>query len=1135
MSLHSNNKAEWEAGFRLETFEVWNWGTFDEQVWKLMPGGMTSLLTGANASGKTTLVDGLLTLLVPEKRMRFYNQTAGSKGERTEDSYVLGEYGEIENTKTQLREVQKLRPDKARAQSILLAVFRKGIQSVSLVQARWYSGGEMKRSFLLAHTALSITEDFMPFDNQGAWRKRLKEKYPKTGSREVLTLSNSPGVYGRLMRRVFGMRSEKAHTLFSQTIGLKVLGNLDVFVREQMLEKRNSEGEFQKIKDFFKTLNDAHNAIEKAYLQIEMLRPIRTEAGKLEALKENLNQQEYSLNVLPIWYSVRSQAFLEVHWETLKRELHLLTEKLEGIQQEIEYLRNEETNLNIQIQSDDVGRQIGSLQADNSRLENRKANRKRTLDRYNQSASNIQFQTNPRSSALFEEQRQRAQKSLDDTKKQLLEFEERGYQIRKQKEKLEKEQNQLSNELLTLQSQKNNITGNPARIRQEILQHTGATESEIPFIGELIRVNDEHKAWESAIERLLHSFALRLLVPEEYYASVNTYVNQTNLRGRIIYHRFKQGNFNRKSLHEFDKRHLIHKLSFKPSVFQAWIRNEIESRYDFLCVQNLADLRLARKAITQSGLIKSGTRHEKDDRKGVKNQRNYVLGWDNKEKIAVLREELGQLSQQILPLQEEMVRLEKHRKNLEDRRQNLDSLFFFQSFEEIDWWSLARKIQENERSIQELERTNDRVKTLKEQRDMVLGQIQQKEKTRDEINRKLYGVEDKEAQTAKRIGEIRSQMNSWSEIEDLEAKISAFEEAFLLGKEMKLSTIDSIRRTIFETLNKDIQGIKDDIRKAEGAAANFMRKFKQPNQDIQNRFPDWNTDTHLLPEEVEAIGAYVQLLDRIEKQELADYKQQFKKYLNEEMITKMSDFQTWLEEQEEDIEESIRNLNHSLEKINFKNNPPTFIQLAVEKDYSPKVREFRQMLKDWKPNLADFERTKDDRILENSFNRIKELLDGLTEDENRRKQVLDVRNWLKFKAIEHHKEDPSQVFRSYTGTAKLSGGEGAQLTYTILGSAIAYQFGIHNEGLNSSFRFICVDEAFSKQDDEKAQFLMKLCEQLNLQVMVVSPAKAEELAIVEPYISNVHFVQRKNNRNSVVYDMPIKKLHEQRKEYLETH
>ncbi|MFZ6009835.1 MAG: SbcC/MukB-like Walker B domain-containing protein, partial [Bacteroidota bacterium] len=298
---------------------------------------------------------------------------------------------------------------------------------------------------------------------------------------------------------------------------------------------------------------------------------------------------------------------------------------------------------------------------------------------------------------------------------------------------------------------------------------------------------------------------------------------------------------------------------------------------------------------------------------------------------------------------------------------------------------------------------------------------------------------------------------------------------------------------------------------------------------------DWNTDTHRLRENAEFIDDFVALLERIEKQQLAEYKQQFKKYLNEEMITKMSDFQTWLERQEEEIEENVELLNRSLGKINFRQLPRTFISLQSEKDYSPKVKDFKIKLNEWKPNLVEFERTKDDMILEESFNKIKALLDQLTVDENSRKEVLDVRNWLKFKAVELHKEDPTKPFRSYTGTAKLSGGEGAQLTYTILSSAIAYQFGIHSEGLNTnSFRFICVDEAFSKQDDEKAKFLMELCKQLHLQLMVVSPAKAEEVAIVEPYIARVHFVQRKNHRNSVVFDMPIKQLQEHRQQYLQS-
>ena len=81
------------AGFQLQRFEVFNWGTFDRQPWILDLNRETALLTGANGSGKSTLVDGLLTLMVPNKR-RSYNQASSTSGkkERDEKSYVQGAY-----------------------------------------------------------------------------------------------------------------------------------------------------------------------------------------------------------------------------------------------------------------------------------------------------------------------------------------------------------------------------------------------------------------------------------------------------------------------------------------------------------------------------------------------------------------------------------------------------------------------------------------------------------------------------------------------------------------------------------------------------------------------------------------------------------------------------------------------------------------------------------------------------------------------------------------------------------------------------------------------------------------------------------------------------------------------------------
>ena len=43
------------SGFRLQRLEVFNWGTFNGQVWTLQLNGRNGLLTGDIGSGKSTI------------------------------------------------------------------------------------------------------------------------------------------------------------------------------------------------------------------------------------------------------------------------------------------------------------------------------------------------------------------------------------------------------------------------------------------------------------------------------------------------------------------------------------------------------------------------------------------------------------------------------------------------------------------------------------------------------------------------------------------------------------------------------------------------------------------------------------------------------------------------------------------------------------------------------------------------------------------------------------------------------------------------------------------------------------------------------------------------------------------------
>ena len=111
------------AGYRLHKLSVLNWGTFHNEVYSMCPDGRTSMVTGRNGSGKSTIVDALLTLLVPN-RVRNYNVASSQAGsrERNERDYVLGAYSEIHDATTGQGRKETLRKP-GESYTVLLAHF----------------------------------------------------------------------------------------------------------------------------------------------------------------------------------------------------------------------------------------------------------------------------------------------------------------------------------------------------------------------------------------------------------------------------------------------------------------------------------------------------------------------------------------------------------------------------------------------------------------------------------------------------------------------------------------------------------------------------------------------------------------------------------------------------------------------------------------------------------------------------------------------------------------------------------------------------------------------------------------------------------------------------------------------------
>ncbi len=1127
MQLSVFNTDTNKAGFRLQYMEVYNWGTFDQHIHAIRPEGETSLLTGANGSGKTTFIDALLTLIVPEKRYRFYNQSSGSdkKGDRNEDSYVLGGYSFANGDVAGTTKTIYLREDKEQTYSILLANFtNESNQTVTLFQVRYYVSGEMKKVYGVAYKALHIETDFKPFDLSGNWKRRIDQTYNK-GSQKLVEWFDAASRYAQKIVDALGMQSLQALYLFNQVVGIKVLGNLDEFIRTHMLESRNMEEEFQELKKHLSTLLDAQRNIEKIEEQIKLLKVLESHQQRYTTISAEINTFNTELETAKIWHAYIKNELLEEELEKSKAQLNTIAESIITNKLLQNSLSEDARNLRNQIDNNELGKRLQQLETEIEQLNQKLKEAEQNKQLFQQwcemlgikeeavdstSYNRIMKEVHRLSLRLATEQRNNSDDEFD-AKQDIAEA--------------TKEKDQLEKEINILQMSTSNIRGYLINLRKEICHHLQIDINDLPFAGELIQVKSTELHWQPALEKLLHPFALRLLVPEKHYKKLTTYVNNNNLKARLVYHRVTDHVFDSYP----DQDTVYEKLEFNTeSKLSKHVAHEIVTHYNYVCVDDMKNFERFDKAITLYGLIKSKHRHEKDDRPGKNNPEDYVMGWNNEKKKAALIAKRNIQVDTITQASAILKKCEAKSKKLKEHFYAITRLQEHSGFSQINANELIQKTHKLEQQINSLRKSNKELDTLKAQLQEIESQQQREEANADELKKQQFRLEESIAQMQNQQFASKGLLELLTE--DDKDKIISFQtrhrEYF---SDITIQTVDATFEHFKNTTLESTKVLEQERNKEQTQLLRSITRIKSPSSEILSRFPDWVADVNQFSDDPEHAQEYIEWLNRLTDENLPKYKRDFENYINDTITYKIGGLNEELEKWERDISKSIQKLNLALEKINFNKLPDTYIQL--EKRPVPagsEIKAFRAGLIDALPQAANWQQSSFEEKALHFSQKIKPLIDTLDESETYRNRVLDVRNWFEFSANELY-TNTRESKKVYRQMGQLSGGEKAQLTYTILCSAIAYQFGITRDTKHSkSLRFIAVDESFSNQDEEKATYLMELCKQLNLQLLVVTPS--DKIQIVQDFIAHVHLVQRVNGRNSVLYNMTIKELQDKIKE-----
>ncbi len=1148
------------AGFRLHRLEVFNWGTFNGSVWSFDLQGRNALLTGDIGSGKSTLVDAVTTLLVPSQKVA-YNKAAGAEAkERTLRSYVQGYYKSERDDGSGSAKPVALRD--RNSYSVILGQFRnEGYdQTVTLAQVFWLgnSQGQPSRFFCSAERALSIREDFSGFGDQ---MPALKRQLRKAG----IELHESFPPYGAWYRRRFGIDDEQAMDLFHQTVSMKSVGNLTDFVRHHMLEAFDVRPRLDALIAHFDDLNRAHGAVLKARRQIQLLEPLVLDCDRYSQVANRIVNLRSTRDSLKPWFATLKLELIDRRLELLDKESERnlqLRLQLTGSRDALR-LRGDELKRSI---ADNGGDRLDKIDAELSQAASERDKRLDESKRFDQLLKQIDAPM-PEDEAAFLQLQERFSTEQEQQDARSAELDNKNIDASVELRDKRDTHESLSLEITSLEQRRSNIPVAQIRLREALCAATGLEAESVPFVGELLQVREGAGQWEGAAERVLRSFGLSLLVSDEHYEQVSQWVDETHLRGRVVYYRVRTragtGRTRRDApLPASDS--LVNKLLVHPDTpFRDWLQSELGHRFDYTCCESQQQFRREQRGITQNGQTKGrGERHEKDDTHRIDDRSRYVLGWSNENKLQTLKLQRDQLESVIAQVAMRIATLKKERDVLKDRLRALVGLQAVRHWYSLDWQSQALLIEKLTAERTELEATSDVLRSLNAQLATTREELREAE-IRLEDHQQNIGKTDNKMDTAKRLSLdtlnilrecaqlepltlfLTGEMPSESMLPDNTVNDDVFDQAarrqLIVEAEAVLNldkpgllallqeALDNPQLSVESVDNRQNEmreWLQQQIDKEDASGRRLTERIARQMQTYKSAFP---LDTDEVDASLESADEFRTMFAHLQSNDLPRFESKFKELLNENTIREVANFQSQLNRERDEIRERIASINLSLNEIDYVDG--RYIVLEDQLTTDADIRLFQSELRACTEGTLTG--TEDEQYSEQKFLQVRAIIERFrgregTTDSDRRwtSRVTDVRNWFVFAASERWRSDNTE-HEHYTDSGGKSGGQKEKLAYTILAASLAYRFGLEwGVKRSRTFRFVVIDEAFGRGSDESADYGLRLFDKLNLQLLIVTPL--QKIHIIEPYVSAVGYVANLDGAASQLRNLTVEEYRQER-------
>ncbi|MFO6088066.1 ATP-binding protein, partial [Pseudomonas aeruginosa] len=688
--------------FILSSIELYNWGGFQGyHRAEIDPSG--TAVIGPTGSGKTTLVDALMTLLCANPRYNLAS-TGGHESDRDLVSYVRGVTGPGDGGVEQSHIARQ-----GKTVTAIAATLERDGTQVRLGAVLWFEGtsssaSDLKKLWLLSESPEQTLEHWLSQHHAGGMRALRQMEKDGTG---IWPYPSKKAFLARL--RDYFEVGENAFTLLNRAAGLKQLNSIDEIFRELVLDDRSAFERAAEVASSFDDLTDIHRELETARKQQRSLQPVADGWERYKALQQQLHDKQTLEGILPVW-------FAEQGYRLWLAE----TNRLEKAQKQAE-LNQEQCRGQFDIQKGVVdqhrqrylrvgGAEIDLLRARIADWVREFDKRRLKAEQYQRLAKGLGLVVEL-SAAALEENQQQITARLEVLAEQITEARQKAFDAGIVQKELDGRLQSLQHERAEVERRPgSNLPGHFHAFRGDLAQALCVDESALPFVAELVQVKPEELAWRGAIERAIGSHRLRILVPQGSSEAALRWVNQRHNRLHVRLLEVKEPS----SRPVFFDDGYTRKLTFKEHPYREAVKVLLADN-DRHCVESTEQLRHTPYAMTAQGLMSGKERFfDKQDQKRL--DEDWLTGFDNRDRLAFLTEQIREVNEQLAPAKLALDAAQGDVRKLEDQASLLQRVEELQ-FEEIDLPGAERQLESLRAQLDTLTRPDSDLALIKSELD----------------------------------------------------------------------------------------------------------------------------------------------------------------------------------------------------------------------------------------------------------------------------------------------------------------------------------------------------------------------------------------------------------------------------------